>query len=928
MGLFQRIRNLTSRKSLDADIEAELRAHLEMAAEDEIRAGRSASEARRIARLRFGNPVALRERTTAADTALALDNFGRDLRHALRHLRQAPAFTLAAVLTLALGIGATTAVFTLVQQVMLRTLPVAQPQQLWRIGDSTGCCFSSGYTQNGNHGQNDWSLFSWQAYRLFRDHTPAFQHLTAFQIGEANAELAVRRAGSPQPVQSRNGEYVSGNFFRTFGVSAWRGRLFARSDDRLGAPPVAVISFHAWQADYASSPSVVGATYNINGHPFTVIGVAPPGFYGAKLAVSGMPDFWLPLATEPLIAGKTSRLRNPALAWLDLIGRVRPGVSPHSLQSQLQTELHNWLAAHLPDMTPPEKSLWRQQTLHLTPGGAGVSLMRRNYRGGLRLLLLAALCVLLLACANIANLLLARGLRNRRQTAVHVALGSPRSRLVRSALVESILLAILGGLAGIAVAWAGARLILRLAYAHSAQSTWIPIHAAPSAPVLLFALAISLVTGVLFGVVPAWTTSRAQPIEAMRGTGRSIGAQRHWLQNALVIAQAALSLVLLSTAALLGQSLRNLEHRNLGFHPRGRYLVSIDPHASGIPRQQLVPLFQEIRQRLRVLPGVRVVAAVFEAPPGGWVSHSIRVEGQPAPPSTANSRSGWTRVTPGFFRTLGVPILAGRPITAADDASTRPVTVVSQAFARRFFGRRNPIGQHFGPASANNPALYTIVGVAANVAVENRLTQPTYYLPEAQTTRFGTPEAQRQELWSHDLYNIVLWAPGNPPRVPGQIKKALAAADPGLILYSTQPYSAVIRANFARQNMIASLAGLFGAIGLILAAIGLYGITAYSVEQRTAEIGVRMALGASRPRVIRLVLRGAFTHVAIGLALGIPSAIAAGALIASRLYGVAPWNPLLLAAATLLLALAAFLAAILPAQRAAAVNPTHALRSE
>src|SRR5580698_467528 len=344
----------------------------------------------------------------------------QDLRYGLRMLRKSPGFTIVAVITLALGIGATTAIFTLVQQVVLRALPVAQPSELWRVGDSARCCYADGYSQAGANGtpQNDWTLFSWEAYQLFRSSTPAFQQLAAFQIGEANAHLSVRRANSLAPVATANGEYVSGNFFDTFGISAWRGRLFADADDREGAPPVAVMSFRIWQVQYGSDPSVIGAAYDLNGHPFTIIGIAPPGFFGAKIADSSMPDICLPLTTEPLIAGVTSRLRNPRLAWLDLIGRVRPDTNPNTLEAQLEVELHQWLASHVPDMTSQEKLLWEKQRLRLTPGGAGVSLMRQKYKEAIWLLLMAATCVLLVACANIANLLLARGLKDRHQTAL------------------------------------------------------------------------------------------------------------------------------------------------------------------------------------------------------------------------------------------------------------------------------------------------------------------------------------------------------------------------------------------------------------------------------------------------------------------------------------------------------------------------------
>src|SRR5947209_14961479 len=329
-----------------------------------------------------------------------------DLRDALRQLRKAPSFTVTGLITLALGIGATTAIFTLVHQVLLKSLPVTKPAELWRIGDKDRCCNWGGYTQ-GDDG--DFALFSWEAYKNFRAQTPEFMDLAALQAG--NAPLGVRRVGSPAPADTRNGEYVSGNFFRTFGVQPWIGRLMTDADDVEGATPVAVMSYRIWNEKYGADSSVVGATYQINGHPFTVIGVAAPGFYGAKLAGWGMPDFWLPLTTELLIDGETARLKRPSGNFLDLIGRVRPGVNPRALEAKLKVEFHDWLASHVPDMGPVEKQLWTQQTLHLAAGGAGVATMRDEYQDGLKLLLIASGCVLLVACGNRANMMLERGLK-------------------------------------------------------------------------------------------------------------------------------------------------------------------------------------------------------------------------------------------------------------------------------------------------------------------------------------------------------------------------------------------------------------------------------------------------------------------------------------------------------------------------------------
>ena len=404
-----------------------------------------------------------------------------DLRDALRQLRKATGFTATAVITLALGIGATTAIFTLIHQVMLKSLPVANPEELWRIGDKIRCCNWGGYLQ-GEDG--NFSLFSWETYKYFRARTPEFTDLAALQAG--NAPLGVRRAGAQAAADTRNGEYVSGNFFKTFGVQPWIGRMMTDADDQEGAPPVAVMSYRIWKGKYGSDPSVVGASYQINGHPFTVIGVAAPGFYGAKLAGGGMPDFWLPLTSELIIDGATARLKRPNGSFLDIIGRVRPGVNPKSLEAELRVELHSWLASHVPDMEPGEKQLWQQQTLHLTPGGAGVAAMRDQYQDGLKLLLVAAGCVLLVACGNLANLMLARGLKDRAQTSVRMALGASRQRLVRKALVESVLLSVIGGAVGVAVAYAGTRLILYLAFEAGGPNNYVPVDATPSLPVLLF----------------------------------------------------------------------------------------------------------------------------------------------------------------------------------------------------------------------------------------------------------------------------------------------------------------------------------------------------------------------------------------------------------------------------------------------------------
>ncbi len=926
------LRRLFIRERLEADLDKELRFHFESQVADKVRSGISESEARRLTRIEFGGIEQIKEDCRERRGTMWLESLLQDIRYALRRLGKSPGFTLTAVLTLALGIGATTAIFTLVEQVMLQSLPVSKPDQLWRIGDQPHCCQWEGYSQNSDGELSDWSLFPWEAYKLFRASSTGFQDLAALQAG--NMPLAVRYAGSSGPPDTANGEYVSGNFFQTLGVSAWRGRLLIDADDQEGAPPVAVMSFHAWQEKYGSDPSIVGSTYQINGHAFTIVGVAPAGFVGAKMVNWGMPDIWMPLTAEPMMFGTTSRLKNTRVDWLDLIGRVRPGTNPKALQAQLQSELHGWLASHLADMSPQEKAVWQKQTLRVSPGGAGFSMLRRDYSEGLVLLMVTACCVLLLACANIANLLLARGLKSRQQTAVRVALGASRGHLVRNALLESVTLSLIGGAAAVAVAWAGARLILYLAFRSTNQSNWIPVQASPSTPVMLFALGVAVLTGLIFGIAPAWMTSQAEPVEALRGANREVAGGSHWAQKALVIAQAAISLVLLSAAAMLEGSLRNLQHQNFGFDPNGRYLVSIDsPLVSNYRQEQLVPLFREIQNRLGAIPGVRGVSCATYAPmAGGQWGSDIRIQGKPEPGPKDDVYVDWTRITPGFFDTIGAPMQAGRAINEDDNGNARRVAVINEAFARKFFGNQNPIGQHFGPAPVINAGTYEIVGVVQNMNYVNwgfrDPARPMYYIPEAQTAHFDQPDLQSGQLWSQNLYSIVIWAPGHPQNMLMQVKKALADVSPNLIMYDVKPYSRVIQGTFDQQNMIASLTWLFGAVGLVLAAIGLYGVTAYGVEQRKSEIGVRMALGADRGSVTAMVLRGAFWQVGIGLGIGIPAAVGAGFLMSSQLFGVTPWNPLLLAGASLLLGFAALLAAVIPARRAASINPVEALRSE
>ena len=850
-----------------------------------------------------------------------------DLRDALRQLRKAPGFTATAVITLALGIGATTAIFTLVDQVMLKSLPVTKPEELWRVGDKIRCCNWGGY----NQGDGDFALFSWEAYKNFRQNTPEFSDLAALQAG--NAPLGVRRAGSQASADTYNGQEVSGNFFRTLRHSAlgWppphrlrrsAGRTFRR---RHELPRVAAEIRLGSDGRRLKLPDQWTCLCRHRRRA--------PGFYGAKLADGGMPDFWLPITAEDILAGDVSRLKRANENYLDLLGRVRPGVNPQALEAKLRGEFHDWLASHVGDMEPNEKLIWKQQTLHLVPGGAGVASMRENYEDGLRILLIAAACVLLVACGNLANLMLARGLKERAQISIRVALGASRMRLVSKALVESVLLALIGGAVGIAVAYGGTRFILYLAFQMGSPNNYVPVSPSPSLPVLLFALGISVLTGILFGTAPAWMTSHADPVEALRGANRSVGGGRSWAQKSLVIAQAAMSLVLLSAAALLAQSLRNLEHQSFGFQTEGRYVASINPTLSAYKPEQMEQLYRRIDDSIRQIPGVRGVSPALYGPMTGdsW-NEGIRIQGRPEPGPKEDTSAGWVRAMPGFFDTLGATMVVGRPFTEDDTAATRPVAVINEAFAKRFFKDQNPIGHHFGMNRLKYAGTFEIIGVVKDMRYMTGgykdPIDPMFFVPETQTVKYDDPVFTLGDSWSHFLYNIIIWAPGNPPAMEEKVRHALASVDPSLVLYNVNPYTQIVSADFQQQNMIATLTSLFGILGLILAAVGLYGVMAYTVEQRTSEIGLRMALGADRASVIRMVLRGSFMQIGIGLGIGIPLAILAGKLMKDQLFGVSPWDPAMLASATLLLALAALVASVVPARRAASVEPMTALRNE
>ncbi len=855
----------------------------------------------------------------------------QDIRYTLRGLRKAPGFALTAILTLALGIGATTAIFTLVHAVLLRSLPASNPAELWRVGSHNDCCFNSGYTQYLDYNENnppDFSLFSYPFYEYLRDHTPALRNLAAFEAGEDT--FSVRRQGSDAAPESAPTRFLSGNALPMLGIPAYLGRAITPTDDRRGAPPVAMISYRDWQQNYGGDASVVGAVFLINGQAVTIVGVTPPGFYGAALS-DRPPDYYLPIAAEPLVKGAGSVIELPGTSWLDLIGRLGPGANPRTANAQVNVALQQWLRSHYADMTEDERQHLPIQRTKLTPGGSGVTQMQNDYASGLHLLMAVSAFVLLIACANIANLTLVRGMARRQGSSVRVALGASRARMVWQSLIESLVLSLLGGVAGVVTAYGGTRLILHYAFG---QARGLPISAAPSWPVLLFAFGVSVLTGLLFGIAPALRASHANPIEALRGASRSTQSGAALPQKALVVLQAALSLLLLCAAGLLTGSLRHLQTQSYGFTPDGRVNVHIDADRSFTRPEQYAAFFRELTRKFKAIPGVTAVTYALYSPmeDDNW-SDETYIEGRPASPKPDENEASFNRVGPDYFNIVGTRILRGRGITDDDVAKARPVAVVSQILVKKFFGNKDPLGQHLGLDEESHAGDYEIVGVSEDTRYTTLQfrdpVRPMWFTPLSHwVAGYGRPDHQVTEGRSHFAQSFVLRT-GLPISVlEPQVKQALREVDPNIAVDTIRTMHQQVLSNFTQQALVARLAGLFGVLALLLASIGLYGVTAYSVERRTNEIGIRMALGADRLSVLRMVLRGAFAQVLLGLAIGVPAALVVSHMIASQLYGVAPFSPLVLLMAAGTLAAAAFIAALIPARQASQTEPMTALRAQ
>jgi predicted permease len=880
-GLFQNTRT-------EREMDDELRGYLDAAAEQKMLAGLSREDAIRAAHAEAGSVEAVKDRIRDVGWESIAGSVVQDVRYAGRMLRRSPGFAAVAVLTLGLGIGANTAIFTLVDAVLLTALPVEDPHQLVVLDVVT----ARGEKQN----------LSYPLFERIRDDVAALSGVFAALDGVDRMDVSMP-GSSGQPEEARI-QLVSGEYFPVLGVRALLGRTLAPHDDRPGGDPaVAVLSYNFWKRRLAGDPAVIGASLVIKQQPVTVVGVAREGFFGE--AVGRAPDIWLPLVMQPRFARGMSLLERPNVGWLRVVGRLRPGATRNTADAALAVAV-----AGIQSETTEFGQYARRVSVRSSDGSRGLPDFRERFSLALRILAGIVAVVLLIACANVANLLLARATAREREMSVRLAIGAGRRRLVRQLLTESLLLAALGGVLGLFLAWWGSRVLLVLA---SSDSAPIPIDVALNAHVLGFTTALSLVTVVIFGLAPALTVSRVDVGTALKVHGGS--QRRARLSGLLLVTQIALSLVLLTGAALFSQTLRNLQRRDLGFAPDALLELRIEPQASGYRPDQFPDLSRRIVDRLKAAPGV-ASASFTHAGFGGGVSRTccIAVAGFAHEPGE-DRQIRTLGVSPGYFQTMRLPLLRGRDFVAQDgklDPQQITVAIVNEAFVRRYGGGRDPVGARFGWGNPPNVKYaIEIVGVAGDAVYEDlreRIT-PLIYLPFP---------------WGD---TFVIRAAGPPDAVMRAVQREVAAVDANLDS-SMRTVAIALERAVVREKVLSRLSSFFAMLAALLAGVGLYGLMAYAVVGRTREIGIRMALGAAGGVVLRAEMRSAVRLVAIGIAVGVPIALGVGRLVGSQLFGVSGADPLTVAAATALLSLVAGAAAYVPARRASRVDPTIALRWE
>jgi predicted permease len=902
--LYIRLRSLFRRTSVDRELQDELQFHLEQQAEKYRRAGIPAEEVQRQLRIEFGGLGQVKEDCRDARGVSFVETVGQDLRYAVRMLRHSPGFTAVVVLTLGLGIGANTAIFSFVHAVMLASLPVRNPDQLvllqWNARNWPGPIGSSSYgdcehKQSRNGGMNSGCSLSYPMFEKVRQRKDLFSNATAFA---GTQQVDVSGNG---PASMASGELVSGDYFQTLGVRAALGRTLQPDDDRPGAAPVAVLHYAYWQRMFGGATSVIGRTVRLNNVVFTIVGVAESGF--TRLTPGKSIDMWAPLVqVQPL--GIHWGGADASSWWLTVIARLGPDVSRAQAQSVLNVLFVN-------ESLNGSKPVWVKKddpSLKLLPAQSGLLGIRNQFGKALILLMSAVVIVLLIACANIAGLMLARGTARLSEMAVRLALGAGRGRIIRQLLTESLLLSFFGAGLGALLAYSGTKSLAAFFAKNSNAPMELDLHL--TMPVLLFTIAVTLLTGICFGSLPAIRGARASVSSDLKVNSRTTTMKSFATGSGLVVLQVGLSMVVLTGAGLLLRTLDQLRSVNPGFDTRNVLLFSIEPSLAGYKSEQINSLYTNLQGRLAALPGVISVSYSSDALlDGGLWTQTVRIEGQTDDKSV---ESQMLAVGPAFFKTMKIPLLEGRMLQQEDVAPGRHAAMVNRSFAKRFVGARDPLGLHFGGDDKKDPK-WEIVGVVGDTkyATLRAAEAPTAYVP----------------LLDNGA-TFVVRTKAKPEGLISPVRNAVNAVDNNLPVVRVRTQEETIDRLLFSQRLLARLFGLFGLLGIVLACIGLYGLLSYEVARRTRELGIRAALGANRKDILLLVVRQGLVLVICGAAVGIGAALAVTRLLASLLFHVRPTDPLTFISVSVLLLAVGIVACLLPARRATRVDPMVALRYE
>jgi predicted permease len=835
----------------------------------------------------------------------------QDLVYGARMLARSPAFTAVAILSLALGIGANTAIFSLIDSLLLRQLPVSNPQELVVLTDPTSSGVSIG-TSSGERG-----LLSTREFEALRDRTQVFSGVLASQSQQDRNNASID-GKPPEDLQTR---LVSEGYFTVLGVEAAAGRVFTAADAHgPGSAPYAVISNAFWQRRFNGSPAALGAAVRIGKANLTIIGVAPARFLGET--VGERPDLWIPLDMQPLVMpGRMWLEDDPGhiaekVMWLQVVGRLKPGVTRAQAQANSDVVFKQIVSEEFSKLSQTQPGILKQN-LKLQSASAGVSELRGDFADPLYVLMAVVGLVLVIACANVANLLLARATARQKEMGVRLALGAGRARIIRQFLTESLMLSIGGGVLGGAFALLGVRLLISMV----TNSGGTVLDVRPDLRVLLFTVSVCLATGIVFGFAPAWRSAGVNVAGTLKEAGRGLtgSAGRMGLGKLLVIGQIALSVMLLIGAGWFLRTLTNLQKVDLGYARDRLVLLDVDLLSAGYSGERLPVVYNELRDRLALIPGVRAVAysanGLFSGSESG---DRISVEGY-TPRKDRDAHARFDQVGPDYFRIVGIPLLLGRDIGPRDSQSAEHVCVVNESFAKFYFGTTNPIGKHMTDEFPDSRTTFTIVGVSRDARDHSlRRTIDRRFYAAAQQPLGGYSPEMRYEIRTS----------GDPSRVMQAARREILSFDASIPIGTIKTMDTLIDDHLRQERLIAQLSTVFGALALLLAAIGLYGVLSYAVAQRTGEIGIRMALGAQRGTVIGMILRETSLLIAIGLLVGVPASLACARLVQSKFFGLKAADPLTLAAALSVMLAVAAISGYLPARRASRVDPLVALRHE